>query len=155
MFVWALWDFSFRTTQRRSPGTNIMIMLVAIAEVLFFTLPFTSNKATPPNPLVEANKTVLATVKKGDLLLCTDPVSGQVMRAMLVRSVISDAHTTYNKIHGHFLDQEVFRETNTGISPSYFNGCRVEILSDDGLGSVDQKIGKIIRLGLNPPLPSQ
>ena len=149
----AIRDIYRATTPKRSLRTNLAIATVAIlGAVVVFTY---EKPEVPSTSFTQINTAVLATVKEGDLILCTDPASGQVMRAMLVRSVISDAHTTYNKIHGHFLDQKVFRETNTGIYPSYFNGCQVEILSDDGLGSVDQKIGKIIRLGLNPPLPSQ
>ena len=105
----------------------------------------------PSTSFTQVNTAVLATVKKGDFILCTDPETNQVRQALLIRSVIWDSRGV--TIHGNFLDKDVFRETDSGIYPSYFNGCQVEVLSDDGLGSVDKRIGRIVRLGLNPPPP--
>ena len=151
IFLWTVNDL-FRPKAKRSYRTNVVIAAMASVGVIL-TYSLNSNDSHITSSFTQANTAVLATVKKGDLVLCTDPASGRVMQAMLVRSVVSDAHTTYNKIHGHFLDQEVFRETDSGIYPSYFNRCQVEAFRDDGLSSIDQKIGKIIRSGLNPPSP--
>lgn len=115
---------------------------------------FTYEKPeVPSTSFTQANTAVLAIVKEGDLILCTDPATNQVRYALLVESSVSRESTVL--IHGYFMDKYSLPRTNGGIPSSYFDQCRVEAFRDDRLGSVDRKIGKIVRLGLNPPLPSQ
>ena len=147
--AWAIRDIYRATTPKRSLRTNLAIATVAIlGTVVVFTY---EKPEVPSTSFTQVNTAVLATVKKGDFILCTDPETNQVRQALLIRSVIWDSRGV--TIHGNFLDKDVFRETDSGIYPSYFNGCQVEVLSDDGLGSVDKRIGRIVRLGLNPPPP--
>ena len=106
---------------------------------------------SPPAPYADNNKAVLATVKEGDLVICTNPATGQVTHALLAES---SAHQGSKVIlHGNFLNRQSLFRTNGGIYTSYFDKCRVEAFRDDGLGSVDRRIGQIIRSGLNPPPP--
>lgn len=116
----------------------------------YYLFPVTDKAPPPPALFAEHNTTVLATVKKGDLILCTDPETNQVRQALLIQSVIWYFHGF--TIYGNFLDKNVFRETGR-LYPSYFDKCQVEAFRDDGLSGIDQKIGKIIRSGLNPPSP--
>ena len=147
--AWAIRDIYRATTLKRSLRTNLAIATVAIlGTVVVFIY---EKPEVPSTSFTQVNTAVLATVKKGDFILCTDPETNQVRQALLIRSVIWDSRGV--TIHGNFLDKDVFRETDSGIYPSYFNGCQVEVLSDDGLGSVDKRIGRIVRLGLNPPPP--
>lgn len=127
-------------------------MMLAVAGIyLTFVLNSPIKEATPPASFAQANAAVLATVKEGDLILCADPATNQVRYALLVESSVPQESKVL--IHGYFMNKYSTFRTNRGILPSYFDTCRVEAFRDNGLGSVDQKIGKIIRSGLNPPSP--
>ena len=137
-----------------SPAVSWFIWSIALPATCFGAVVlFTYEQPeVPSTSFTQLNTAVLATVKKGDLILCTDPETNQVRQALLIQSIIWDSRGV--TIYGNFLDKDVFRETG-GLYPSYFDKCQVEAFRDDGLSSIDQKIGKIIRSGLNPPLPSQ
>lgn len=147
MFAWAVYTISRPTSKMGSKTITIMAIL-GMMGLSYYLFPVTDK--APPALFAEHNTTVLATVKKGDLILCTDPETNQARQALLIQSVIWDSRGV--TIYGNFLDKDVFRETG-GLYPSYFDKCQVEAFRDDGLSSIDQKIGKIIRSGLNPPSP--
>lgn len=123
------------------------LCLLCLGMLIFFD----EEDMSPPAPYADNNKAVLATVKEGDLVLCTNPATSQVTHALLAESSAPQGSRVI--IHGNFLNKQSLFRTNGGIHTSYFDRCRVEIFRDDGLGSVDQKIGQIIRFGLNPPPP--
>ena len=150
MLAWAVYNISRPTSKRGSKTITIMAIL-GMMGLSYYLFPVTDKAPPPPAPYAETNAAVLAMVKKGDLILCTDPATSRVTHALLVQSVAKDPRSV--TIHGRFLDKDVFRETDSGIYPSYFNGCQVEAFRDDRLSGIDQKIGKIIRFGLNPPPP--
>lgn len=139
-----------RSLPKRHIITNVVMCTVGFCFLYLGMLTFT-EKNTPPNTFVQANTAVLATVKEGDLILCTDPETNQVKYALLVESSAPQGSKVI--LHGNFLNRQSLFQTNGGIYTSYFDKCRVEAFRDDGLGSIDQKIGKIIRSGLNPPSP--
>ncbi len=139
-----------KSTPKRKRQTNLTIMALACLGA-FLVIFYYFKTPTTPAPYVEHNAAVLATVKEGDLVLCTNPATGQVTHALLAESSAPQGSRVI--IHGNFLNKQSLFRTNGGIHTSYFDRCRVEIFRDDGLGSVDQKIGQIIRFGLNPPPP--
>ncbi len=142
----------FRNLPRRHIVMNAVICLLGLCLLcLGMLIFFDEEDMSPPAPYADNNKAVLATVKEGDLVICTNPATGQVTHALLAES---SAHQGSKVIlHGNFLNRQSLFRTNGGIYTSYFDKCRVEAFRDDGLGSVDRRIGQIIRSGLNPPPP--
>lgn len=59
--------------------------VLVIPVSLLITIPSMTPTATPTS-FAQANAAVLATVQEGDLILCTDPATNQVKRAVLIRS---------------------------------------------------------------------
>ncbi len=149
IFLWTVNDL-FRPKAKRSYRTNVVIAAMASVGVIL-TYSLNSNDSHITSSFTQANTAVLATVKEGDLILCADPATNQVRYALLVESSVPQE--SKELIHGYFMNKYSTFRTNRGILPSYFDTCRVEAFRDNGLGSVDQKIGKIIRSGLNPPSP--
>ncbi len=143
----------FRILPRRPTITNLVICLLGFC---FFCLGlgmsalFDEKDVPPPAPYADNNKAVLATVKEGDLLLCTDPASGQVKRAVLVRSANESPQS--NPFWGLSI-REGYVVDMRGWASDIFEGCQLSP-PIRGTQLVDERIGKIVRLGLNPPSPA-
>jgi hypothetical protein len=137
----------FRPTSEKEKKTIVAILV--LTGLLTYYL-FTDKAPPPPAPFAEHNTTVLATVKEGDLILCTDPASDKVQSAFLLRSIFPVRFSGVS-FHGILINRSTASAVD--VFSSYFDRCRFEVLRDDGLGNVDQKIGKIIRFGLNPQPP--
>ena len=142
----------FRILPRRPTITNLVICLLGFC---FFCLglgmsaSFDEEDVPPPAPYAEHNKAVLATVKEGDLILCTDPASGQVKRAVLVRSANESPQS--NPFWGLSIS-EGYAGDMRGWASDIFEGCQLSP-PIRGTQLVDERIGRIVRLGLNPPTP--
>lgn len=149
MLAWAVYNISRPTSKRGSKTITIMAIL-GMMGLSYYLFPVTDKAPPPPAPFAEHNTTVLATVKEGDLILCTDPASDKVQSAFLLRSIFPVRFSSVS-FHGILINRSTASAVD--VFSSYFDRCRFEVLRDDGLGNVDQKIGKIIRFGLNPPPP--
>ena len=144
--AWAIRDIYRATTPKRSLRTNLAIATVAIlGTVVVFTY---EKPEVPSTSFTQVNTAVLATVKEGDLILCTDPATGQVKRAVLIHSVSPDDKTIAYGI-GVYEGREVFEAV---IFRSRSAKCKLsEPIRDPRLAN--ERIGEIIRSGLNPPSP--
>ncbi len=131
----------FRPTSKEEKKTITAILV--LTGLLTYYL-FTDKAPTPPAPYTEHNAAMLATIEAGDLVLCTDPETGQIEHMFLVQTVAEDL------LYGTLIDRVVM---TIRLSHSDFNKCQAEVFRDNGLGSVDRKIGEVIRSRLNPPPP--
>ena len=145
--AWAIRDIYRATTLKRSLRTNLAIATVAIlGTVVVFIY---EKPEVPSTSFTQVNTAVLATVKKGDFILCTDPASGQVKRAVLVRS--SNESPQSNPFWGLSI-REGYVVDMRGWASDIFEGCQLSP-PIRGTQLVDERIGRIVRLGLNPPTP--
>lgn len=127
---------------------NAVICLLGLCLLCLGMLIFFDEEDVPPAPYAENNAAVLATVKEGDLVLCADPTTGQVKRAVLIHSVSPDDKTIAYGI-GVYEGREVFEAV---IFRSRSAKCKLsEPIRDPRLAN--ERIGEIIRSGLNPPPP--
>lgn len=127
---------------------NAVICLLGLCLLCLGMLIFFDEEDMPPASFAQVNTAVLATVKEGDLILCTDPATGQVKRAVLIHSVSPDDKTIAYGI-GVYEGREVFEAV---IFRSRSAKCKLsEPIRDPRLAN--ERIGEIIRSGLNPPTP--
>ncbi|MBP7811586.1 MAG: hypothetical protein KA054_01935, partial [Candidatus Moranbacteria bacterium] len=89
MFAWAVYDISRPTSKRGSKTITIMAIL-GMMGLSYYLFPVTDKAPPPPAPFAEHNTTVLATVKEGDLILCTDPASSQVKQVLVIKFISPD-----------------------------------------------------------------
>ena len=148
MLAWAVYNISRPTSKRGSKTITIMAIL-GMMGLSYYLFPVTDKAPPPPAPFAEHNTTVLATVKEGDLILCTDPASGQVKRAVLVRSANESPQS--NPFWGLSIS-EGYAGDMRGWASDIFEGCQLSP-PIRGTQLVDERIGRIVRLGLNPPTP--
>ena len=121
------------------------LCLLCLGMLIFF-----DEEDVPPASFAQVNTAVMATVKEGDFVLCADPATDQVKRAVLIHSVSPDDKTIAYGI-GVYEGREVFEAV---IFRSRSAKCKLsEPIRDPRLAN--ERIGEIIRSGLNPPLPSQ
>ncbi|MDQ5901852.1 MAG: hypothetical protein QG606_68 [Patescibacteria group bacterium] len=138
----------FRNLPKRHIVMNAVICLLGFCLLCLGMLIFFDEEDVPPASFAQVNTAVLATVKEGDLILCTDPATGQVKRAVLIHSVSPDDKTIAYGI-GVYEGREVFEAV---IFRSRSAKCKLsEPIRDPRLAN--ERIGEIIRSGLNPPSP--
>ncbi len=127
---------------------NAVICLLGLCLLCLGMLIFFDEEDVPPASFAQVNTAVMATVKEGDFVLCADPATGQVKRAVLIHSVSPDDKTIAYGI-GVYEGREVFEAV---IFRSRSAKCKLsEPIRDPRLAN--ERIGEIIRSGLNPPSP--
>jgi len=140
----------FRILPRRPTITNLVICLLGFC---FFCLGlgmsalFDEKDVPPPAPYADNNKAVLATVKEGDLLLCTDPASSQVKQVLVIKFISPDK--TF--IQGRGMDKR------GSFEDSFFRADRSNCQLSEPIRDpikVRLKVGEIVLDGLNPPSPA-
>ena len=146
MFAWDVYNISRPTSKRGSKTITIMAIL-GMMGLSYYLFPVTDKAPPPPAPFAEHNTTVLATVKEGDLLLCTDPASSQVKQVLVIKFISPDK--TF--IQGRGMDKR------GSFEDSFFRADRSNCQLSEPIRDpikVRLKVGEIVLDGLNPPSPA-